>query len=144
MWPVKIILHPSDFSEDSQRAFEFACQMAGSTGGKVMVLHVHQPDVVAMGDMPPIPVEIENEEESRHKLLAIHSSIPDVAVEHLFLTGSAVECIISTAQTRHADLIVMGSHGRTGLKRLLLGSVADHVLRRAPCPVLVVPPPKVK
>ena len=61
---------------------------------------------------------------------------PQVACEHRLLTGDPAVAIARLAEEEHADLIVMGTHGRTGLTRLLMGSVAEAVVRRAPCPVL--------
>lgn len=142
MWPPKTILHPTDFSENSQHAFELACNMAESMGGKIIVLHAFMPEVLAMGDLPPVTNDMENEAEVRHKLDLIRSSKPGMKIESKMGEGTAVEVIVNIAQSIKADLIVMGTYGRSGFKRLFLGSVADHVLRRAPCPVLIVPLPK--
>lgn len=136
MWPPKTILHPTDFSENSQHAFELACQLAASSGSKVVVLHAYAPEIAVMTDMP---VHIEHREEATLQLRQIKSAQPGVVIEHKMVSGTAVEVIVTTAQSIKADLIVMGTYGRSGFKRLFLGSVADHVLRRAPCPILVVP-----
>ena len=141
MWPPKTILHASDFSENSQHAFELACQMAKSNGGRIIVLHAFMPEVIAAGDLPPITNGMENKDEARRKLHLIQTSKADVKIEGKLVEGTAVESIVSTAQSIKADLIVLGTYGRSGFKRLFLGSVADHVLRRAPCPVLIVPLP---
>lgn len=140
MWPPKVILHPSDFSENAENAFRLACELAQPCCSKVIVLHAHMPPALAMGDMPPMPLEIEDEDEARRKLNMIQSNLSGVVLEHKMVTGTAVEVILNTARSVHADLIVMGTYGRSGFKRLLLGSVADHVLRRTPCPMLIVPP----
>jgi universal stress protein A len=139
MWPPKTILHPTDFSENSHHAFELACQLAASSSSKVMVLHAYAPDIAVMADMP---VQIEHKEEATLQLRQIKSTQPGVVIERQMISGTAVEVIVNAAQSMKADLIVMGTYGRSGIKRLFLGSVADHVLRRAPCPILVVPPAK--
>lgn len=141
MWPPKTILHPTDFSENARHAFELACNLAKSNDGKIVVLHAFMREVIAMGDLPPVANNMENEAEVRRKLDLIRSSKPGMRIESRMAEGTAVEVIINTAQSINADLIVMGTYGRSGFKRLFLGSVADHVLRRAPCPTLVVPLP---
>ena len=61
-----------------------------------------------------------------------------IVADYVIYEGCAEECILDYAKRQEADVIIMGSHGRRGLKRMILGSVAEHVIRRAPCPVLVV------
>lgn len=139
MWPPKTILHPSDFSDNARHALDIACQIARAHDAKVVVLHAFSPSVLAIGEVPPVMHEVENEEEIERQLSQIQSSIPDVKIEYKAVNGHATETIVDAAQSMHADLIVMGTFGRTGFRRFFLGSVADHVLRRAPCPVLVVP-----
>jgi nucleotide-binding universal stress UspA family protein len=79
--------------------------------------------------------------ELRHRLDAVRPSVPNVTAEHVLLTGDEATEIVRLAVDEGFDLIVMGTHGRTGLSRLLMGSVAEQVLRRAPCPVLTVKQP---
>ena len=97
--------------------------------------------MTAVGDVPPMAVEVEDETESNRRLQMIQSSQPDVQMERLMKTGGAVEVILDAAKHYHVDLIVIGTHGRKGMNRILLGSVAEHVLRRSPCPVLTARPP---
>jgi hypothetical protein len=105
MWPPKTILLATDFSENSQQAFEFACQLASSSGSKVIVLHAYTPDIVALRDMPPMPVEIENEDDAHRKLAQIQVRQPGVIVEHKLVKGTAVEVIVHAAQSTGADLL---------------------------------------
>lgn len=77
----------------------------------------------------------------RNQLLQLKPPDPKVSVEHRLVKGDAATEIVNPAAETKADVIVMGSHGRTGLGRLLLGSVAENVMRKAPCPVVTVKPP---
>ena len=79
--------------------------------------------------------------EVRQQLEQVKPTVPRVDYEHRYLEGGPVHEIVAFAEREHIDLIVMGSHGRTGLARLLMGSVAEGVARRAPCPVLIVKQP---
>ena len=125
------ILCPVDFSDTSNQALAQALVIAGWYGATVTVLHV-RPD----GDVME-PIERLSRED---ELACLTAGAPDVAVTALFETGQVVTTIVDGAANLGADLIVMGSHGTNGFERLLLGSVTDEVLRKAGCPVLVVPP----
>ena len=120
-----------DFSDTSKQALAQALVIAGWYGATVSILHV-RPDRDAME-----PIERRGRED---ELVCLTAGAPDVSVTVLFETGQAVTTIVDCAATIGADLIVMGSHGTNGFERLLLGSVTDEVLRKAGCPVLVVPP----
>jgi nucleotide-binding universal stress UspA family protein len=140
MLPVKTILAPYDFSRCASRALDAAWTLARTAGAKVVVLHVMQPSPVAFGAMmiPPPGPDAGFVNRVRADLEAIKPPRPGIAVEHRLEQGDAVGHIVRAAQALPADVIVMGTHGRSGLKRLLLGSVAEGVLRKAPCPVLSV------
>ena len=144
MLPIRTILHPTDFSEHSEPAFNVACSLAQSYGARLVLLHVLEPTVLVYGGVmtPPPPLPGADERLSARKQLQRlrppHSSIP---VERLVEAGDSATAIMQVARERNCDLIVMGSHGRTGLGRLLMGSVAENVLRKAPCPVLTVKNP---
>lgn len=141
MWPPKTILHPTDFSESSKSAFKLACDLARLNQGKVVVLHAFVPAVRAPNEVPlPVEMELESKEEAQKQLSRIVPESVDVPFEHRLMKGSAVEVILDVAKNSKADLIVMGTLGRSGLKRLMLGSVAEHVIRQAPCPVLTTKP----
>ncbi|MDH3520073.1 MAG: universal stress protein [Myxococcales bacterium] len=139
------LLVPLDFSPHADRALAAALELAVALGAKrVHLLHVHHP--------PPMPtplpgsgpsyVEIESrliEDAGR----ALQSRVDRVgkmsfALEISVEVGVPAEVICSEAEKRAADLIVMGTHGRTGVAHVLLGSVAERTVARAPCPVLTV------
>jgi nucleotide-binding universal stress UspA family protein len=140
MLPVHTILFPTDFSETAQQAFPLACALARDCGAGVVVLHVM-----------PRPLGEEQLQARHHPeeyfgppwRVLHHMQAPDqnVRVEHRLEEGNAATMILEVADEVQAGLIVMGTHGRTGLGRVLLGSVAERVLREAPCPVLTVKVP---
>jgi nucleotide-binding universal stress UspA family protein len=89
----------------------------------------------------PVPAETwPSVEEGHEKLRQLKSHAHGARVETLILEGDPVDMILRAAEETHSDVIVMGTHGRTGLGRLLLGSVAESVIRKAPCPVLSAKP----
>jgi len=139
MIPAQTILHPTDFSDSAMAAFRLACTLAKDWKSHVVILHVYPP-VTALytgeGIVPPAATP--SRETLWQRLQEIRPSDAGVHVEYLLVEGSEVTEIIRTAQAKKADLIVMGTHGRTGLGRILLGSVAEYVLRQSPCPVLTV------
>lgn len=143
MQPIPVILHPTDFSESSMAAFEMACSLARSHGSRVVVVHVVPPP-----PMPPhapvltTPPSSEYREHLYKELVKIQPKKGGVAIDYQLLDGDPAERILEMARSLPADLIVMGTHGRTGLERLVVGSVAEHVLRHASCPVLTVKTPQ--
>jgi nucleotide-binding universal stress UspA family protein len=145
MLPLHTILHPTDFSERSTHAFGLACALARDSGARLIVLHVLERPIFAYSGVamaPPPPSVTEEEWTALHdQLEAIHCSDPTVQVEHQLQQGDPAAVILQVAQERNCDLIVLGTHGRIGLERLLLGSVAEKVLRKASCPVLTVKMP---
>lgn len=132
------ILVPVDLSPISQTVVDWAASLAKARGASLVVLHVQEPAVDGLVGEVYLPVPIEETPELRRCLLALRPGDPSVPVEHRTAIGVAAEKICETARQEHADLIVMGSHGRSGLSRLLVGSVAESVMRHARCPVLVV------
>jgi nucleotide-binding universal stress UspA family protein len=140
MLPIPCILHPTDFSERSEYAFRLACSLARDHGGEVLVLHVLEPQAVVYGDMViPRPDEVVVNEVKK-KLLQIQG--PDGKIcRHRLEEGLPVEQILRVAKESKCNMIVMGTHGRRGFSRVLLGSVAEQVMRKAPCPVVVVKAP---
>jgi len=142
MLPIKTILHPTDFSEHSGYAFQVACAFARDYGGRLVVVHVMSLPMYASPELGPVlPEPALLEDELRERLLALRPTDPAVAVDHCLLKGDAAAEIIRLAQEDKSDLIVMGIHGRTGLGRLLMGSVSEAVLRHASCPVLTLKMP---
>jgi nucleotide-binding universal stress UspA family protein len=143
MFPLRVILHPTDFSERSRSAFQLACTLARDHGARVLVLHVGMPPIVAYGFEGVLPSDTEAYAlEADMQLRKLQSDDPRVVVEHrLVLQRDPVPEILRTAEESQCELIVMGTHGRTGFWRALMGSVAEQVVRKAPCPVLTVKMP---
>ncbi len=143
MKPIKTILYPTDFSENAAPAFHLACALARDHGANVLVLHVCPPplarDAVVMGRQAD-----GCHEELWQRLRRFQAPGLTACVRHRLVEGEPVAEILRAARAWNCDLIVMGTHGRTGLPRLLLGSVAERVLRQAPCPVLTVKTPRGK
>lgn len=142
------ILCPVDFSDTSERAIAYAARVARALGGRVRLAHVVPIPVPAV----PVP-EIGFSQElvtmpSEQLLRDARASLARLAQQHDLVdpalevvTGSAPREILRIARESGASMIVMGSHGRTGLAHLLLGSVAERVMRGAHVPVTVVPAP---
>ena len=132
---VKKILYPTDFSSYSNQAYFHAVALAENHEASLTVLLVHTPDFQAQDGQG-------GQEYWKAQLEQIRPLNPDIAVSHVFLEGDPASEIVNYARDASMDLIVMGTHGRTGVERLLMGSVAEKVLREAHCSVLVVKLPK--
>ncbi len=142
MLPIRTILHPTDFSRYSDHAFRLACSLAQAHGAKLHVLHVGGGPVIVPleGIVPPEPEGYQ--EELTAKLHEVRPENPNISVEHqLLFVGDPAAEILRVAQAIKSDLIVMGTHGRTGLGHLLMGSVAEQVVRRSQCAVVTVKVP---
>lgn len=146
MIEVKRILCAVDFSTHSRRALDHATALARWYDATLTALYVYPPaPVPAVGPSlvafdPPILTELDREQLARdlQAFVAAESGAP-VAVDSVVREGYPATTIAECALDTNADLLVLGTHGRTGFERLLLGSVAERVLRHAPCPVLTVP-----
>jgi nucleotide-binding universal stress UspA family protein len=136
MGPIKTILYPIDRSECSQAAFRVASALARDSGARLVILEVVPPPVVVYG--PPNESYLE---EMQKELDQLNVFDPNIQVERRLFEGIPATEILRAAEETHSDLIVMGSRGRGGIRRILLGSVAEAVLRRAVCPVLIVKSP---
>lgn len=140
----KKILYATDFSPDSQAALPYATAFASAAGATLVIVHVDDttPGLV-LGDVGYgyVPQIDEIAQEEYEQLREIAPKPDKVPYEHRFLRGVAAEGILRIAEQEHVDLIVIGSHGRSGLKRLLMGSVAEAIVRRAKCPVLTIKQP---
>jgi nucleotide-binding universal stress UspA family protein len=137
----------TDFSESSRLAMLKAAELAGRLGADLELVHVHAPPPAAGTDWLVAPadaregtvVELENtmavwrDEAERIARRAVRSTV---------VPGDAAGELVRLARARPFDLVVVGTHGRRGLKRLVLGSVAERVVREAPCAVLVVRRPE--
>jgi nucleotide-binding universal stress UspA family protein len=142
MLALKTILHPTDFSERARHAMHLACALARDHGAKLVLCHVKLPPAVVYGEFGALPPEAPDSLESlRRALDEVAPAEPALVAERVVVEGDPVAEIVRLARERGADLIVMGTHGRTGLGRLLMGSVAEQVLRKAPCPVLTLKAP---
>ena len=134
---LKRILAPTDFSELSAEGVRYACKLAKDVGAQVIVMNVvilDESNVVGKGEVA-----------AHEKRLAQFTSqivgrrADDLKVREVVVAGQAYAAIVDCAERERADLIVMSTHGRSGLSRMLIGSVTDKLLRGATCPVLVVP-----
>lgn len=142
---IRRILHPSDFSSASGVAFARALELAKSNRAELLVAHVLASPAPILGDgyvSPQAYQEIEKsiEAQGRKQLDALLRKARKAGVHArgLLLEGVAHDRIVRAAKAKRADLVVMGTHGRGGFARLLLGSVAERVIATARCPVLTV------
>jgi nucleotide-binding universal stress UspA family protein len=132
------ILFATDFSPASDAALKYATALARDSGARLLIVHVEElPTPYAGGEMMLPQPEYPNPE-IRKMLEAVVPTDKNVPYEHHLLLGTAAEDIVRLATEEKADLIVIGTHGRTGLKRVLMGSVAEAVMRHAHCPVLTL------
>jgi len=141
MLPIKTILHPTDFSHCSQDAFRVACSVARDHHAHLVVLHVTSiPDLAYKGyGAPGSPLMAEEYlARVRQDLEQLQPSDRQVRCEHRLEEGEPAEEILRVAAETGTSLIVMGTHGQSGLGHLLMGSVAEQIVRKAPCPVLTL------
>jgi nucleotide-binding universal stress UspA family protein/quercetin dioxygenase-like cupin family protein len=135
---IRTILHPTDFSENARCAFETACAMARENGATLIVLHVMAPDISPLPHGPlPDPMQSAESQGQGSQFPWPRTSDSQIRVEHRLAEGGAADEILRLSNLVPCDLIVMGTHGRSGVRRFLTGSVAEEVLRKAACPVLV-------
>jgi universal stress protein A len=145
MFHPQVILHPTDYSESSNHALEIAANLAHQHQAKIIVLHVAEtlgPENVTFGEatsqLEPDSYRHRLEEDFRQRVPAPTG----ISVEYLLSAGDPAHEIQRVALEHRCDLIVMGTHSRTGLSRLFTSSTAEKMLRLASCPVLItkVPP----
>lgn len=141
MLAFKTILHPTDFSATSDMAFRMALSLARDHGGRVIVLHVAIQPAPYVVDEVVVPPLVQDLEPLRKRLREMAASHPRVPIETRMVEGDAAKEILRIAASEQCDLIVLGSHGRHGLSRLIMGSVAEQVIRRARCSVVVAKAP---
>jgi nucleotide-binding universal stress UspA family protein len=142
MLTIRNILFPTDFSEQSMAAFHLASALARDHRANMTVLHVREIPVVPFAEFGSVPPEdVPPRTELLERLGKFEPPDDSINVEYVLAEGVPAEEIVTTAKDRGCDLIVMATHGRTGLGRLLLGSVAEEVMRKAPCPVLTLKAP---
>lgn len=134
----KTIVHPTDFSSSASEALCIACSLARTYGAKLLLLHVAERRVVSVGGMPVPPPPPIDWPKLKEELEVVAAGIKDVEVETHLMEGEPAGAIVDFARQAGAELIVIGSHGRTGLTRLLMGSIAEQVVRKAACPVFTI------
>jgi universal stress protein A len=139
---IQKILFPTDFSPASEVVLRHATALARGNNATLLILHVEEPPL-AYGSGEMFYAVSDFSTESLQKLLD-NIVLPDPAVQVVrrLVTGDPASEIPRVAKEENVDLIVMGTHGRTGLLRMLMGSVAELVVRRAPCAVLTVRQPE--
>src|SRR5713226_9809646 len=144
------ILLPTDFSGCANYALAYAATIARATGATIICVHVVEPIVPAVGYSglaEPMPIadiseQLEDSAERELPKLVDCEELHGLNVEEVIVHGDAAAEIVRVAGERQVDLIVISSHGRTGLGRMIFGSTAEAVVRHATCPVLVVKPPQ--
>ena len=148
---IQTILMPTDFSECAEHAFTWALQMAADWRARLVLFHVAAPisplafpDSVYLPELRRLEADMLADAEKRMSEFAGKKGSSAVVVETRVGVGEPVSEICQAAEREQTDLIIMGSHGRTGLSHVLLGSVAERVIRHTSYPVLVVRKPKGK
>jgi nucleotide-binding universal stress UspA family protein len=145
---IRSILVPTDFSECGNYALSYAASLARSFNASIICVHVIEPIVPTVGYSgmtEPLPIadiseQLEDSAERELPKLAECEDCAGLDIEEVIVHGEAASEIVRVAKERKVDLIVVSSHGRTGLGRILFGSTAEAVVRHALCPVLVVKP----
>ncbi|NPB10047.1 MAG: universal stress protein [Thermodesulfobacteria bacterium] len=150
MAEIKTILFPTDFTQASERVLPYARYLAEKLEAKIIVLFVVE-ELAKYAHFYVPHSALDNLEaelmESAKKKMEIFmedhfSDFPQA--ESLVLRGDVPEEIVKTAEEKNVDLIVMGTHGRKGLEKILLGSVTERVIKKAPCPVMTVNPHRIR
>jgi universal stress protein A len=136
---IKRILCPIDFSVFNQDANSYASLLANATGAKIIYLHCVTTGLPYVGFCD---LDVDNDESEEAKLLKeVRPMSDNIKCSYIICRGQPADAILDYSKNQSIDLIVMGTHGRTGMRRVLLGSVADAVVRRASCPVLALKQP---
>ena len=135
--PQPTILFSTDFSHASDAALPHAEALAREKRARLLIVHVEEPPAAYGGGELYYGIAEPDSARIRAMLEAVKPADPQVAFEHRSALGDPATEICRIAADEGAEMIILGTHGRTGLFRLLMGSVAESILRRAPCPVLV-------
>jgi nucleotide-binding universal stress UspA family protein len=142
---IRRILHPSDFSPASAAAFTRAAETAKASGAELLLVHVLSPVVPLVGDGYVSPQAYDDLQRAARAqgqkgldALLAKAKKARVRATGLLLEGTAWDQIVRAAKSKRVDMIIMGTHGRSGLAKFFLGSVAERVIGTAPCPVLTV------
>ena len=141
------ILVPTDFSETSMAALKYALPLAESFGAELHLLHVidlaagqYLAAEMAMVPGPATEAEAHARADAELAALLTRDEMTEYRARLVTMRGAPFASIVAYAREQHIDLIVMGTHGRGAVAHLLIGSVAERVVRKAPCPVLTIPP----
>jgi universal stress protein A len=143
---IRHLLAPTDFSEYSKEAVSYALELAQKFGAKLSLLHVVEPPPYSMEGLVPSGAggdlldDLERQASAELAQVLPQAKDAKVEVRRYVVVGSPFRKIIESAEADKVDLIVMATHGRTGLSHLVMGSVAERVVRTAPCPVLTIRP----
>ena len=133
----KTILFPTDFSLASDAALPHAEALAKQSDAKLLIVHVEEPPLAYGGGELYYGLPEPSSERILKMLEDVKPADPQVPFTHRLTMGDPAGEIVRIAGEEAAEMIVLGTHGRTGVTRLLMGSVAEAIVRRAPCPVLV-------
>jgi len=133
----KTIVFPTDFSTASDAALVHAEALAKQTNARLLIVHVEEPPLAYGGGELYYGLPEPNSERILKMLEDVRPSDPSVPYAHRLTMGDPAGEVVRIASDEAAEMIILGTHGRTGMTRLLMGSVAEAIVRRAPCPVLV-------
>jgi nucleotide-binding universal stress UspA family protein len=133
----KTILFPTDFSTASDAALVHAESLARQMNARLLIVHVEEPPLAYGGGELYYGLPEPSSERILKMLEDVKPSDPSVPYTHRLTMGDPAGEVVRIAEDEGAEMIIIGTHGRTGMTRLLMGSVAEAIVRRAPCPVLV-------
>lgn len=137
------ILLATDFSEASKTALQYACNLARSYGSTIFVAHVVPPEPYLAIPLEPIPIDLDvfwNREKENMADFVAAKGLEEIPHENILQRGELWDVISKVIDRNNIDLIIAGTHGRKGFKKMMLGSVAEKIYRQAKCPVLTVRP----
>jgi nucleotide-binding universal stress UspA family protein len=146
---IQHILAPTDFSELSKQGLTSALELAEAFGAKLLLLHVVEPQPYPVEGIVPSYLgatlldDLERQASNDLAQMLYEAQGSNVEVARRVVVGIPYRKIVEVAEEEKSDLIVMTTHGRTGLSHLVMGSVAEKIVRTAPCPVLTIRPTSV-
>ncbi|MCS7053470.1 MAG: universal stress protein [Ignavibacterium sp.] len=144
---IKKILVPIDFSDYSKNALKYALEFSRYFGAEIILIYVVEPIVYppdfSMGQIaiPTIDIELDKRAKEELEKLSKNELYPDIKSQVVIKTGKPFVEIIQTASELDVDLIIIATHGHSGVEHILFGSTAEKVVRKAPCPVLTLREP---
>jgi len=141
MFKIHTILCPVDFSDASRKAVQYAKEFASSMGSVVHLLNVVEPRPMAVDitlNYVPLEEDLEQAAEEDLQVILQEFQLAGLKVESSIEIGNPSDVILDKSKDLDVNLVIMGSHGKKGLSRLIMGSVAETVVRKANCPVLIV------